>query len=122
MLRVIEDVVNISDFNEIDLVHDSYLVRKVTDHGNIMRDKDERNSESALEVVEQINNTSLDGHIQSRNWIIVHDQGQCVGAAHQRSVPGIDQFGAIPDQPWSSALRFFRQYCLRAPKNAAVRQ
>src|SRR5690606_19155054 len=55
---------------------DGNAIRRVADHSEIVRDKDERQSELGLEVLEQIDDLRADRHVERRDWLVANDEAR----------------------------------------------
>ena len=61
-------------------VHDQYLVGNVAHDAQVVRDKQIGQAQRLLQVLQQIENLGLDGHVQCRHRLVGHDQR---GVEHQ---------------------------------------
>ena len=54
-------------------IHDHHFVADLSDHGKIVGDEQDRNAEFGLQRHEQLDDPSLDGHIQRRNRLVADE-------------------------------------------------
>src|SRR5262245_6641079 len=74
MTGVQTDLLGSADFDEFSQIHHTNAPRKLLDHRNGMRDEKIRQSESFLELREQVRDLCLNRHVQCRHRLIRNDQ------------------------------------------------
>ena len=64
----------VSDFDQLPQIHDTDLIRDVTHHGQIVRDKQIGDAFLFLIILEQIDDLGLNGNIERRDGLIADHQ------------------------------------------------
>ena len=82
MLRVRADGRGRSDLHHPAEVHDRDAVRDVLHHRDVVGDEEQREAEPALEILQQVDDLGLDGHVQGRDRLVRHDE---LGRHRQRA-------------------------------------
>ncbi len=75
------DVIQRPLFHDLPVVHDHDFVRDICDHTQIMGNEQDRHIQLLLQIVEQFQDLSLDGHVQSCRGLVCD---QNCGPANQR--------------------------------------
>src|SRR5947199_2231158 len=74
MLRVRVELLGRSDLDDLPEVHDGNARRDVLDDGQIVGDEEVGEPELRLEVLEQVDDLGLDGHVQGRDGLVRDDE------------------------------------------------
>ena len=72
--RLAIEFVHLRFFDNLACVHDSDAVTSVLHHPQVMRDKEEGDLQSLLQILEQVDDLRLYRHIQRRDRFIRHNQ------------------------------------------------
>src|SRR5699024_10390674 len=67
VLRVVEDLVDVTELDELSEIHHGDAISEVPDDGEIVGDEEVRDAELRLELVEQVDHTRLDRDVESRD-------------------------------------------------------
>jgi hypothetical protein len=73
MLRPLEDVVRAAGFNHDTVFHYEHSLAQVADDTEIVRDEQVTHAGLTLKCHEQVEDLSLDGHVQRRHGLVEHD-------------------------------------------------
>ena len=79
--RTLVDVLAVADLDDLAQVHDGHPVGDVPDHRQVMRDEEEGDAQLLLQVVEKVDDTRLDRHVERRDRLVQHEQ---LGLEHER--------------------------------------
>jgi hypothetical protein len=74
MTRRVEQRVAAGKLDDLAEVHDGNAVRCVADHGEIVRDEDQRQTKVALQILEQVDDLGADRHVERRDRFIADDE------------------------------------------------
>jgi hypothetical protein len=83
VLRVIEQSGARACFNHLTQIHHQHPLTDMTNHGQVVRDKNQRETELLLQVAQQIDDLGLDRNVERRNRLVADDdarakdQGAC---------------------------------------------
>ncbi len=72
--RVLEDRVPVRQLHHVAEVHHAHAVADVADDREVVRDEQVRQVELVLQVLEQVDDLRLDGHVQRRDRLIADDE------------------------------------------------
>jgi len=61
---MIEELVRVRDLNQFTEIHNTDSVREVFDNGQVMRNKHDRESHALTEIIQQVDDLRLNGHIE----------------------------------------------------------
>src|SRR4051812_37550917 len=76
------DLLGISNFNQLAVVHDRDPGREIAHYRHGMRDEKVREPELALKLREQIDDLRADAHVESGDRLVAHDE---FGAESERA-------------------------------------
>ena len=68
-----------SSFDDLPMVHDQDKVANVLDHSKIMRNEQIRNTQLILQILQKIDDLSLDAHIESADRLIANNETRLDG-------------------------------------------
>ena len=77
----VEDVLVAALLDRLGRVHDHHVVRRLGDHAEVVRDQDDGAAEVALQLVHQLQDLGLRGHVERRGGLVGDQQ---VGVVDQR--------------------------------------
>jgi len=90
---VAEDLLRPGRLDDFSQVHHRHAVGDMLDHAQVVGDEEVRQLELGLQVLQEIDDLGLDGHVQRRDRLVAHDQlgvsasaraMRCAGAALRR--------------------------------------
>jgi hypothetical protein len=89
MARTRVEGVPVGDLDDLAEIHDRDPLGEVPDHGQVVRDEQERDAHVALELLEQVDDLRLDRHVQRRDRLVGDDQLGVEGerAGHPDALP-----------------------------------
>ena len=74
MLRVLEYILAASGLDDPPVIHHRHTVGDIFDNGQVVRNKQHREPELSLDVLQQIEDLRLDGNVERRHGLIANDQ------------------------------------------------
>src|SRR6266542_6903817 len=80
-LGVREELVGVGLLDDLSRVHDVDALRHARDNAEVVRDQDERRAELARQVLEQVEDLRLNGHIESGRGLVGEDE---LGVSRER--------------------------------------
>ena len=83
VVRVVEDVLVGALLRRLGRVHHEHLVGRLGHHAQVVRDQDDRASEVALQVVHQLQDLGLRGHVERRRGLVGDQQVGVVDERHR---------------------------------------
>src|SRR5829696_8314619 len=87
MRRVLVDIVDRTDLHDLAQIHHRYPIRDVPDHRKVVRDEEVGQRELGLQLVQQVDHSSLDRHVQGRHRLVQHDQLRLQGQSPRNADP-----------------------------------
>src|SRR5690606_3341707 len=92
-----QDLFGAADLHELAQIEDPDLITQVADHRQVMGDQQIGQLKSGLQVLEQIQNLSLNGYIQRRDRLVQQQylrlQCQRPGDGHALALPAAERAG-----------------------------
>ena len=74
MQGMLVQIVAVGHLHQLAEVHDADAVREVLDHGQVVGDEQDGQAHFLLQVVQQVDDLGLNGHVQSRHRLVRDDQ------------------------------------------------
>lgn len=74
MLRIIEELIGISVLHKLTQIHDRGAVRNVANNRKVVRHEQIAHAQLGFQLIEEVEHTCLDRHIQSRHWLVENNQ------------------------------------------------
>ena len=71
---MVEDTIHIAMFHDLALIHHHDVIRHFRDHAKIMRNEEDGKAYLLLQFQQQMNDLSLDGHIERGRRLIGNQQ------------------------------------------------
>ena len=84
MCGTVEDVIRASLFHDLSRIHDGHFVSHPSDNSKVVRNQNYRHARRALQLLQQIQNLSLNGDVQCRCRLIGNEN---LGFAWPRKRP-----------------------------------
>ena len=72
--RIVEEVFFASEFYHAAEIHDADLVRNMLHNGKVVRDEHVREIVLLLQILKEVDDLRLDGHVQRRNGLVANNQ------------------------------------------------
>ena len=87
MLRVVENVINGTNFHHPSEIHHDDIISQLGNHTQIMCDENDGGVVFLLKFPEQIEDLCLGGHINGRGWFIGNQQRRLADQRHTNHRP-----------------------------------
>ena len=83
VLGAVEDVLVAALLDRLGRVHDQHVVGRLGDHAEVVRDQDDGAAEVALQLVHQLQDLGLGGHVERRGGLVGDQQVGVVDERHR---------------------------------------
>src|SRR5881275_3043952 len=126
VLRVVEDLLLVPLLDDPAGVHDEDPVGDVGDDAEVVRDQDDRRAEVALQVLDQLQDLSLDRHVEGRGRLVCDQQVRVAGQRqrdhHALPHPARELMRVVVDPLFRPRDSDLRQQVDRSPARLALLQ
>jgi hypothetical protein len=102
MTRAVEENSPGGCLHDLSKVHDGHPVTHVLDHSQVVSDEEIREPAMFLQVLKQVDDLSLDRHVERRDWFVGNQKlrvhGECAGDADSLPLPTAELVGIPVDR------------------------
>src|SRR5580704_11193066 len=74
MFRACENLPPVPELDDLAEIHHRHPMGQVLDNGEVVADEQEREPKLALQILQQVHDLGLDGHVEGRDRFVAYDE------------------------------------------------